>query len=84
MFNKFVRLQVRPKLELQRRVSVVRRSLQLREVVGESERRRRERLQQKPVGPVEGQGRRDILVDDVEGGTLKSTLEIFQLKRGQL
>ena len=61
-----------PELQLERRVAVVRGALELREVVGESEGGGGERLQQEPVGPVEGQGRRHVLVDHVERRPLKS------------
>ena len=61
-----------PELQLERRVAVVRGALELREVVGESEGGGSERLQQEPVGPVEGQGRRHVLVDHVECRPLKN------------
>ena len=71
MFNKFLRLRVRSELKLEGGVAVVRGTLQLREVVGESVAQRGERLQQEPVGPVQRQRGRNVFVDHVESGALE-------------
>lgn len=71
MFDDVLARHVGPELELQSCVSVVRRSLQVRKVEGEREGVRRERLQQKAVGPVERQSGRNVFVNDVKGCALK-------------
>ena len=80
MFNKFLRLRVRSELKLEGGVAVVRGSLQLREVVGESVAQRRERLQQEPVGPVQCQRGRNVFVDHVESGALKQNKIVYLIK----
>ena len=72
MFNKFQTLLIRSELKFEGRVPVVRGSLELREVEGESVAQRRERLQQEPVRPVQRQRRRNVFVNDVKSGSLKN------------
>ncbi len=80
MFNKFLRLRVRSELKLEGGVAVVRGSLQLREVVGESVAQRRERLQQEPVRPVQCQRGRNVFVDHVESGALEQNKIVSLIK----